>query len=264
MEPNIAEVAERIKAMREMCDISVEEMAGIVGKTPEEYVQYESGNLDFSFTFLHKCAEKFGIDIVELLTGENPHLSGCTLVRKGRGLPIKRRIGFEYEHLAFNFKDLNGSVTKSIGAQTYEFPTRSTLKDEVMDDIAYCAEAAMNTLMNSEGMAEKLNSLAMSIKNAADMPKGPLKLIVNASVFDAKIRKKAMYMLKKEIVARKLAPASKVRSTNTSLTAVIENPEITETDVLYMEHIMPILESIGVEISDDKVHYAADTLTLNP
>ena len=71
-------------------------------------------------------------------------------------------------------------------------------------------------------------------------------------------------MLKKEIVARKLAPASKVRSTNTSLTAVIENPEITETDVLYMAHIMPILESIGVEISDDKVHYAADTLTLNP
>ena len=42
---------------------------------------------------------------MELLTGENPHLSGCTLVRKGKGLPIKRRIGFEYEHLAFNFKD---------------------------------------------------------------------------------------------------------------------------------------------------------------
>ena len=93
MEPNIAEVAERIKAMREMCDITVEEMADIVGKTPEEYVEYESGRLDFSFTFLHKCAEKFGIDIVELLTGENPHLSGCTLVRKGKGLPIKRRIG---------------------------------------------------------------------------------------------------------------------------------------------------------------------------
>ena len=48
MEPNIAEVAERIKAMREMCDISVEEMAEVVGKTPEEYVQYESGDLDFS------------------------------------------------------------------------------------------------------------------------------------------------------------------------------------------------------------------------
>lgn len=105
MEPNIAEIAERIKAMRELCEIPVEEMAGIVGKTVEEYTEYESGKLDFSFTFLHKCAERFGIDIVELLTGENPHLSGFTLVRNGQGLPIKRRVGFEYQHLAYNFKD---------------------------------------------------------------------------------------------------------------------------------------------------------------
>ena len=105
MEPNIAEIAQRIAAMREFCEISVEEMAEVVDKTPEEYIEYESGELDFSFTFLHKCAERFGIDIVELLTGENPHLSECTLVRSGKGLPMKRRIGFEYQHLAFNFKD---------------------------------------------------------------------------------------------------------------------------------------------------------------
>ena len=36
MEPNIAEVAERIVAMRELCDISAEEMAEIVGKPVEE------------------------------------------------------------------------------------------------------------------------------------------------------------------------------------------------------------------------------------
>lgn len=105
MEPNIAEIAQRIVAMRELCEISIDEMAEVVGKTVDEYVEYESGNQDFSFTFLHKCAERFGIDIVELLTGENPHLSQCTLVRNGKGLPIKRRIGFEYQHLAFNFKD---------------------------------------------------------------------------------------------------------------------------------------------------------------
>ncbi len=105
MEPNIVEIAERIVAMRELCEISVEEMAELVGKTVDEYKEYESGKLDFSFTFLHKCAERFGIDIVELLTGENPHLSGCTLVRNGGGLPIDRRKGLNYQHLAFNFKD---------------------------------------------------------------------------------------------------------------------------------------------------------------
>ena len=96
MEPIIAEVAERVKAMREMCDISVEEMAEIVGKTPEEYLEYESGKLDFSFTFLYKVAQKCGIDMVELLTGENPHLSECTFVKAGHGLPIKRHLGYDY------------------------------------------------------------------------------------------------------------------------------------------------------------------------
>jgi quercetin dioxygenase-like cupin family protein len=101
MEPNIAEVAERIKAIREMCDISVEEMAEVVGKTPEEYVTYESGSMDFSFTFLYKVAQKCGIDMVELLTGENPHLSECTFVKAGHGLPIKRHLGYDYYHLGY-------------------------------------------------------------------------------------------------------------------------------------------------------------------
>ena len=105
MEIIITEIAQRIRDLREIMGYSVEEMAQAVDCTPEEYIAAENGEVDFSFTFIYKCAEKFGIDIVELLTGENPHLSGCTLVRKGRGLPIKRRIGFEYEHLAFNFKD---------------------------------------------------------------------------------------------------------------------------------------------------------------
>lgn len=102
MEPIIAEVAERVKAMREMCDISVEEMAEVVGKTPEEYLVYESGEMDFSFTFLYKIAKKCGIDMVELLTGEVPHLSECTFVKAGHGLPIKRRKGFTYQHLGYN------------------------------------------------------------------------------------------------------------------------------------------------------------------
>lgn len=166
--------------------------------------------------------------------------------------------------VAFNFKDLNTNVTKSIGSQTYEFQTKSTGKDEIMDDIAYCAEAAMNSLMNAEGMAAKLNSIAMSIKNAANMPKGPLKLIVNASAFDKKVRKKAMYMLKKELIAQKITSASKIKSSNTTLTATIDNPNIKETDALYMEYVSPILEKIGVELEDDKVNYAGGTLTIKP
>ena len=105
LEPAIAEIAERIGAMRDLCGFTCEEMAETLDITAEEYEEYEAGKRDFSFTFLYKCADKFGIDMIELLTGENPHLSECTVVRGGNGLPIKRRAGFEYYHLAAAFKN---------------------------------------------------------------------------------------------------------------------------------------------------------------
>ncbi len=71
----------------------------------EEYQQYESGEADFGFTFLYDCAKAFNVDIVELLTGEKPRLSFYTVVRAGEGLPMKRRKGFTYQHLAFRIKD---------------------------------------------------------------------------------------------------------------------------------------------------------------
>lgn len=105
MEPRIVEVAGRIRALREDMGLSAEDMAETTGLTLEEYEVAEGGTQDLSFTFLYRCAERLGVDIVELLTGENPHLSGYSVVRGGQGLVIKRRAGFQYRHLAPNFKD---------------------------------------------------------------------------------------------------------------------------------------------------------------
>ena len=105
MEYNIKEIAERVKALRTLIGFTPEEMAQVTGESVEEYLRREDGQEDFSFGFLYHCAEKFGVDIVELLTGENPHLSGYTLVRQGKGLPIQREEGFDYYHLAARFKD---------------------------------------------------------------------------------------------------------------------------------------------------------------
>ncbi len=104
MEPRILQIAARIKGMRELLGISEEEMAAAAGVTAGEYRDLEGGKSDFSFTFLYKCAERFGIDIVEILTGENPKLRSYTVTRAGKGLPIKRRAGFNYEHIAAHFK----------------------------------------------------------------------------------------------------------------------------------------------------------------
>ena len=105
MEPNIKEVAGRIRALREDMDITQQEMADATGRSLSEYAAQESGEQDLSFTFLYKCAKKLGVDVIEILTGENPHLSGYTLTRAGEGLSIKRRAGFEYLHKAAHLKD---------------------------------------------------------------------------------------------------------------------------------------------------------------
>ena len=101
----ISEVAERVRSLRTLIGFSPEEMAAAVGANLEQYLAYESGEQDFPFGFLYHCAEKLGVDIVEIITGENPRLSGYNVVRKDEGLPIEREEGFDYYHLAARFKD---------------------------------------------------------------------------------------------------------------------------------------------------------------
>lgn len=105
MQPNIAEVARRIRALREDMDLTMQEMAECTGRSVAEYTRMESGEEDLSFTFLYRCAERFGVDIIELLTGEMPHLTGYSVVRSGEGLAMNRREGFTYLHLAPTFRN---------------------------------------------------------------------------------------------------------------------------------------------------------------
>lgn len=105
MEPDYKEVANRIKSLREDMDFTLQEMACATGRSIEEYAAQESGEEDLSFTFLYKCADKLGVDAIELLTGEAPHLTGYSLVRADDGLSIRRHETFEYLHKAPFFKN---------------------------------------------------------------------------------------------------------------------------------------------------------------
>ena len=105
METLLKEIGSRLRGMRDIMDITPDEMARATDVTLQEYLAYEAGDKDFSFTFLHRAARRFNIDLTELLTGETPHRSGYTLIRKGEGLPIERRVGFRCLNLAPFFRD---------------------------------------------------------------------------------------------------------------------------------------------------------------
>ncbi len=105
MDEKIMLIAKRLQALREIMDISAAEMAKAVGLSEDDYLEYEAGNNDFSFSFLYSAAGKLGVDIIDLMTGEAPRLSVCSFVKKGHGLKMARRKEYNYEHLAYIFKN---------------------------------------------------------------------------------------------------------------------------------------------------------------
>ncbi len=104
MENILKEVASRIKTMREIREIDARTMAEATGVTVEAYLALEEGKVDFTFTFIHKCAARLGVDATDLLGGESPTLESYCVNRSGGGLPIARRQGFSYNNLAPLFK----------------------------------------------------------------------------------------------------------------------------------------------------------------
>ena len=100
MDKQIEMIAERLRTARIISEKTASDMASVLEISTEEYVKYEDGEKDFSFTFLFKCAQALGLDISELVSGGDPKLNYYTVTRKGEGMPIKRRKGFEYRHLA--------------------------------------------------------------------------------------------------------------------------------------------------------------------
>ena len=107
MNEQIKQIAQRIVSLRELLDITSAQMAEALGLPLDEYLQHEAGERDFPYSRLYEIAKTLGVDISELITGETPKLSHYSLIRSGKGLPIKRESGLEYLHLAYHFKARN-------------------------------------------------------------------------------------------------------------------------------------------------------------
>ena len=100
----LKDVAERIKEMREIAGYSEQEMADKTDVSLDEYLQYEKGEADFPFTFIHKCAKVFSIDMTDLLEGKSAHLSSYAVTRKGNGKITSKKVGIEINNLAPLFR----------------------------------------------------------------------------------------------------------------------------------------------------------------
>jgi transcriptional regulator with XRE-family HTH domain len=97
-------IGERLKGLREVLDLSVEEIAETCGITPEAYQKMERGESELHVSNLQKIAKKYGISLDELMFGEEPHMSSYFITRKGKGQSVERRKAYHYESLASGFR----------------------------------------------------------------------------------------------------------------------------------------------------------------
>ena len=151
------DVALRIKEMREILGMSVEEMAKNTDTTVSEYLQYEEGLTDFPFTFIHKCSLAFGIELADLLEGHSAHLSSYTVTRKGHGRYTAKEHGIEIKNLAPMFRNKlaepywcryeyseelqNKPIHKTThGGQEFDLIISGRLKVQVGDNVEYLSE----------------------------------------------------------------------------------------------------------------------------
>ncbi len=103
MSDQVKQIASRIKDLREIAGLSVETLAAELGVTSETYKEYESGNTDIPIGFLYEAANKFGVELTAILTGEDPKLHTYCLVRKNKGVSVERRKPYKYQSLAYKF-----------------------------------------------------------------------------------------------------------------------------------------------------------------
>ena len=105
MDYKIKEIAGRIRELRLITGLSVQEMASRTGVTVEEYEQCEAGNRNLSIAFLYHCTLSFGVDMGDLLEGKSPKLRSYALTRRGEGQRIEEAhhmVGF---NLAAGFRN---------------------------------------------------------------------------------------------------------------------------------------------------------------
>ena len=100
----LMEIALRIREMREILGYSKQKMADLTEVSEETYRLYETGTVDLPFTFMHKCAKVFGLEITDLLEGQSAKLSGYTVTRRGKGLVTASEDGITIQDMAPMFR----------------------------------------------------------------------------------------------------------------------------------------------------------------
>lgn len=165
-------------------------------------------------------------------------------------------VSMNLRNFAYNFYEPYASLP------SVEFSVETSSKEVVMDKIATETAHLFDRIWKANGKGSKIVAISRKVANAGQGR--PLVLQINPTVFDAKERKRILYNIKKELVARKLCTTKDVKTLNNSFRATIIKSDIENGETLYMEYLLPMLQGLGLELTDDQVSYSVREVLIKP
>jgi transcriptional regulator with XRE-family HTH domain len=147
MKETLEEIGARLRELRELSRVSIDEMAGYLNMPVERYNCYEEGRLDIPASVLIESARRLDVDMGLILTGQEPKMNIFTITRKGEGVDVERRKEYRYQSLAGKFvhkkaepfivtidpgKSRSSSVYSHAG-QEFDYVLEGTLKINIRD-----------------------------------------------------------------------------------------------------------------------------------
>lgn len=103
MKEKIEDIASRVKGLRLLSGLTVDEVAKVLDISPSLYEQYENGEDDIPVSLLNEISNYYEVDMTEILTGISPKLHDVCMVKKGEGLKVERYDQYEFQSLAYKY-----------------------------------------------------------------------------------------------------------------------------------------------------------------
>jgi len=110
MDTQLKQIGERLRGLRDVLDLSAQEVADTCGINLDKYERIERGEVDITISNLMKIAKKYGVSADALMFDEEPHMRTYSVVRKGQGMSVERTKAYKYQSLASGFAKRRAEV----------------------------------------------------------------------------------------------------------------------------------------------------------
>lgn len=104
MGQELQQIASRIRELREILEVTPEQVSGAINLPLETYNNYENATEDIPIGVLYAVANFLNVDPTVLLTGDEPRMIDYTIVRGEKGVSVERFPGYSFISLAYNYK----------------------------------------------------------------------------------------------------------------------------------------------------------------